>query len=60
VCEILISCTALESEVVAFMDRFQSQIIWEQVNTFTYLGCKISYKEEKAITSKIITFLQIF
>jgi len=27
--------------------------IVEQVNTFTYFGCKISYEEEKDITSKI-------
>jgi hypothetical protein len=28
-------------------------------NTFTYLGCNISYQEEKDIHSKITTFLQI-
>jgi flagellin-specific chaperone FliS len=27
--------------------------ISEQVNTFTYLGCNISYEEEKDIHSKI-------
>jgi hypothetical protein len=32
----------------------------EQVNTFTYLGCNISYQEEKDILhSKITKFLQI-
>jgi hypothetical protein len=31
----------------------------EQVNTFTYLGRKISYQEEKDIHSKITNFLQI-
>jgi hypothetical protein len=34
-------------------------MILEQVNTFTYLGCNISYQEEKAIHSKITKFLQI-
>jgi hypothetical protein len=33
--------------------------ILEQVNTFTYLGCNISYQEEKDIHSKITKFLQI-
>jgi transposase len=33
--------------------------ILEQVNTFTYLGCNISYQEEKDIHSKTTTFLQI-
>jgi hypothetical protein len=33
--------------------------ILEQVNTFTYLGCNISYQEEKDIHSKITIFLQI-
>jgi hypothetical protein len=31
----------------------------EQVNTFTYLGCNISYQGEKDIHSKITKFLQI-
>jgi hypothetical protein len=31
----------------------------EQVNTFTYLGCNISYQEKKDIHSKITKFLQI-
>jgi hypothetical protein len=34
-------------------------IILEQVNTFTFLGCNISYQEEKDIYSKITNFLQI-
>jgi hypothetical protein len=34
-------------------------MILEQVNTFTYLGCNISYQEEKHIHSKITKFLQI-
>jgi hypothetical protein len=34
-------------------------VILEQVNTFTYLGCNISYQEEKGIHSKITKFLQI-
>jgi hypothetical protein len=34
-------------------------MILEKVNTFTYLGCNISYQEEKDIHSKIIKFLQI-
>jgi hypothetical protein len=34
-------------------------MILEQVNTFTYLGCNISYQEEKDIHSKIKNFLQI-
>jgi hypothetical protein len=34
-------------------------MILEQVNTFIYLGCKISYQEEKDIHSKITKFLQI-
>jgi hypothetical protein len=33
--------------------------ILEQVNIFTYLGCNISYQEEKDIYSKITKFLQI-
>jgi transposase len=31
----------------------------EQVNTFIYLGCNISYQEEKDIYSKITKFVQI-
>jgi hypothetical protein len=34
-------------------------MILEQVNTFTYLGCNISYQEERDIHSKITKFLQI-
>jgi hypothetical protein len=34
-------------------------MILEQVNTFTYLGCNISYQKEKEIHSKITKFLQI-
>jgi hypothetical protein len=34
-------------------------MILEQVNTFIYLGCNISYQEEKDIHSRITTFLQI-
>jgi hypothetical protein len=34
-------------------------MIREQVNTFTYLGCNISYHGEKDIHSKITKFLQI-
>jgi hypothetical protein len=34
-------------------------MILEQANTFTYLGCNISYQEEKDIHSKITKFLQI-
>jgi hypothetical protein len=34
-------------------------MILEQVNTFTYQGCNISYQEEKDIHSKITNFLQI-
>jgi hypothetical protein len=34
--------------------------ILEQVNTLTYLGCKISYKEGKGITLKRHKFLHIF
>jgi hypothetical protein len=34
-------------------------MILEQVNTFTYLGCNISYQEEKDIHSKITKFLQV-
>jgi hypothetical protein len=34
-------------------------MILEQVNTFTYLGCNISYLEERDIHSKITKFLQI-
>jgi hypothetical protein len=34
-------------------------MILEQVNTFKYLGCNISYQEEKDIHSKITIFLQI-
>jgi hypothetical protein len=34
-------------------------MILEQVNTFTYLGCNISYQEEKDIHSKITKNLQI-
>jgi hypothetical protein len=30
--------------------------ILEQVNTFTYLGCNISYQEDKDIHSKITIF----
>jgi hypothetical protein len=33
--------------------------ILEQVNTFTYLGCNISYQGEKDIHFKITKFLQI-
>jgi hypothetical protein len=29
--------------------------ILQEVNTFTYLGCKISYEEERDITSKLFT-----
>jgi hypothetical protein len=31
----------------------------EQLNTFTYLECQISYEEEKVTTSKTSIFLQI-
>jgi hypothetical protein len=34
-------------------------MILEQVNTFTYLGCNISYQKEKDTHSKITKFLQI-
>jgi hypothetical protein len=34
-------------------------MILEQVNTFTYLNCTISYQEEKDIYFKITKFLQI-
>jgi hypothetical protein len=34
-------------------------MILEEVNTFTYLGCNISYQEDKDIHSKIAKFLQI-
>jgi hypothetical protein len=34
-------------------------MILEQANTFTYLGCNISYQEEKDIHSKITKCLQI-
>jgi hypothetical protein len=34
-------------------------MILEQVNTFTYLGCNISYQEEKGIYSRVTKFLQI-
>jgi hypothetical protein len=34
-------------------------MILEQVNTFTYLDCNISYREEKDTHSKITFFLQI-
>jgi hypothetical protein len=49
-----------KSEVMAYKGHFsiRSKIVTdnttlEQVNTFTYFGCKISYEEEKDITSKI-------
>jgi hypothetical protein len=32
-------------------------MILEQVNTFTHLGCNISYQEERDIHSKITQFL---
>jgi hypothetical protein len=32
--------------------------ITEQVNTFSYLGCSISYQHEKDITYKVTKFLQ--
>jgi hypothetical protein len=31
-------------------------MILKQVNTFTYLGCNISYQEEKDVPSKIWDF----
>jgi hypothetical protein len=34
-------------------------MILEQVNTFKYLVCNISYQEEKDIHSKFTKFLQI-
>jgi hypothetical protein len=34
-------------------------MILEQVNTYTYLGCNISYQEEKYTHVKITKFLQI-
>jgi hypothetical protein len=34
-------------------------MILEQMNTFPYLGCNISYQEEKDVHSKITKFLQI-
>jgi hypothetical protein len=34
-------------------------MVLEQVNTFTHLGCNISYQEEKDIHYKITNFLQI-
>jgi hypothetical protein len=34
-------------------------MILEQVNTFTYLGCNISCQEEKDMHSKLKKFLQI-
>jgi hypothetical protein len=34
-------------------------VILEQVNTFTYQSCNISYQEEKNLHSKITKFLQI-
>jgi hypothetical protein len=45
-------------------DPFRSQIVInnnniEQINTFDYLGCSISYNNEKDVTVKISKFLQI-
>jgi hypothetical protein len=34
--------------------------ILEKVNTFAYLGCKISYEEKKNIAKKISIFIKIF
>jgi hypothetical protein len=55
-----------KNKIVAFKgtEPIRSKIvidnrILEQVNTFTYLGCYISYQEEKDIHSKITKFLQI-
>jgi hypothetical protein len=33
--------------------------ITEQINTFNYLGCSLSYEREKDVTTKISKFLQI-
>jgi hypothetical protein len=39
---------------------YYTRSIVEQVNMFTCLGCKISYEEEKDVTSKIINLLYTF
>jgi hypothetical protein len=33
--------------------------ITEQINTLNYIGCSISYQNEKYITAKIPKFLQV-
>jgi hypothetical protein len=33
--------------------------ITEQVNTFSYLRCTLSYKQEKGVTNKLTKFLKI-
>jgi hypothetical protein len=55
-----------KTKIIAFkgIEPIRSKIvidntILEQVNTFTYLGCNISYQEEKDTHSKITKFLQI-
>jgi len=58
--------SSLKSKVMAFKEqiliRTNSVIdstIMKQVNTSTYLGCKILYRVEKDVTSKTCKFLQI-
>jgi hypothetical protein len=61
-----LTISANKAKTMAFRGReaIRSKIvinnkIIEQVNTFNYLGCLLSYETEKDITSKLSKFLQI-
>jgi hypothetical protein len=47
----------LKGQVAIRSNNGTNNTTLEQVNTFKYLGCKISYKKD--VTSKICKFLQI-
>jgi len=58
--------SSLKTEVMVFKGKvtIKSKIVigntvLQQVNTYTYMGCKILYKEEIDITSKISKCLHI-
>jgi hypothetical protein len=62
--QFVIKMSLLKSTVMAFKGRVPvaskiviDDTVLEQINTFTYLGCRILYEEGKDITSKVSTFL---
>jgi hypothetical protein len=50
---------AFKAQVAVTSKIIVHNTVLERVNTFTYMGHGVSYEEEKDITSKIGTFLQV-